>query len=107
MLAAAAAGSGGKRQGTMPPVAQKQAVLGSKPQQVPSSVSGPAAAAATGCAAGVFGVSSSSRKGSGGLEAQLAAAAEAAGVEACDVDMDAEMCAAMDTAALFAYAGDV
>jgi hypothetical protein len=104
-ILAAAVGSAGKRQGTVPSAAQKQAVLGTISQQVPLSFAGPATAAATGPSAGVFGISS--RKGSGGLEAQLAAAAETAGVEACDVDMNAEMCAAMDTAALFAYAGDV
>jgi hypothetical protein len=102
---AAAVGSAGKCQGTVPSAAQKQTVLGTSSQQVPLSFAGPATAAATGPSAGVFGISS--RKGSGGLEAQLAAAAETAGVEACDVDMNAEMCAAMDTAALFAYAGDV
>jgi len=46
--------------------------------------------------------------GHGGvLEAELAAGAEAGGVAAADIDADAEMCAAMDNAALFAFAGDL
>jgi hypothetical protein len=53
------------------------------------------------------GLQGSSKRSCIGLEAHLAAAAVDAGVDAADVDMDAEMCAAMDTAAMFAFPEDV
>jgi hypothetical protein len=53
------------------------------------------------------GLQGGSKKSCIGLEAQLAAAVVDAGVDAADIDMDAEMYAAMDTAAMFAFPGDV